>query len=59
MSKKTKTTVESLGDVQAVLDLKIEAERETATKAIKFTDRRQAAVKAGVLTELRDELFGK
>ena len=59
MSKKTKTTVESLGDVQAVLDLKIEAERETATKAIQFTDRRQAAVKAGVLNELRDELFGK
>ena len=54
MSKK-----QTVDDIQAALDLKIEAERETATKAIKFTDRRQAAVKAGVLTELRDELFGK
>lgn len=54
MSKNVKT----IGDVKAALDLKIEAEQETATKAIKFTDRRQALVKAGVLTELRDELFG-
>lgn len=54
--KPKKPEYKTVKDVTDALDFKIAEQEELAQKAIKFTDRRQARVKADVLKEFRQEI---